>query len=178
AGSGEPPGRRRQARSARLGLTIAALLGAAGLAVSLVGLAGQVLPRRFSGAEQQKIRAWEVASRWRAWPAGKIFPASASYRLPWTLLGGNSSLTLSAHRVGIAPQATCVAAVDPGLAAMLDRDGCEGVLRATYTDSTGSFMATVAVVILRSRAPAAGRLPAGHGLTPGVRAVPFRGTLA
>jgi hypothetical protein len=52
------------------------------------------------------------------------------------------------------------------------------VLRATYTDSTGSFVATVAVVIVRGRAPAASGLPARHGLSPGVRAMPFRGTPA
>src|SRR5207248_9198291 len=72
----EPPSGHRRARPARLGLVIAALVGVAGLAVSLTGLAGQVLPRRFSAAEQQKTMAWEVASRWRTWPAGKIFPAS------------------------------------------------------------------------------------------------------
>jgi hypothetical protein len=179
--SGDPPARRgraRQARQVRLVLTIAALLGVAGLAVSLVGLAGQLLPRRLSRADQQKIVAWEVASRWRTWPAGKIFPVSARYRLPRRLLASGSGLALSAHRVGIAPQSRCAAAVDPGLAAALDRDGCEGVLRATYTDSTGSFVATVAVVVVRGKAPAARRLPAGHGLAPGVRAVPFRGTLA
>ncbi len=154
------------------------MLGIAGLAVSLAGLVRQARPHQLSGAEQQKVMAWEVASRWRAWPAGKIFPASASYPLTWTLFGTNSRLIMSAHRVGIAPESTCAAAIDPALARVLDRAGCEGVLRATYTDSTGSFVATVAVVIMHSQAPAIRSLPAGRELAPGVRAVLFRGTLA
>lgn len=156
----------------------AALVGAAGVAVSLLGVAAQALPRRFSGAEQQEIMSWEVASRWRAWPAGQIFPASVRYQLPWSMFGTNSGLTLSAHRIGIAPQSRCAAAVDAALARALGRDGCEAVLRATYTDSTGSFVATVGVVVMHRSAPPASSLPAGHGLTPGVRAVPFRGTAA
>ncbi len=156
----------------------AALLGVAGLAASLVGVAAQVLPRRFNSAEQQKIMSWEVAGRWRTWPAGKIFPASVGYQLPWTLFGTNSGLTLSARRIGIAPQARCAAAVDTALARVLDRDGCEAVLRATYTDSTGSFVVTEGVAVMHDSAPAASSLPDGHGLPAGVRAVPFRGTLA
>ncbi len=156
----------------------AALLGVAGLAVSLTGVATQVLPRRFSAAEQQKIVAWEVASRWRTWPAGRIFPASTSYELPWALFGEKSGLKLPAHRIGIAPQSRCAAAVDTALARVLDRDGCAAVLRATYTDSTGSFVATVGIAVMPGRASPGGSLPAGHGLAPGVRAVPFPRTLA
>jgi hypothetical protein len=177
--AGQPRARRRKARSERKGLAIAAvLLGIAGLAASLVGLIGQVLPRQLSSAQQQKIMTWQVASRWRTWPAGRIFPASASYRLPWTLFQAKSGLTLTAHRIGIAGQSSCVVALDRRLARALGRDGCEGVLRATYTDSTGSFVATIAVVIMHGKVPAAGSLPAGHELPPGVRAVAFRGTLA
>ena len=138
----------------------------------------QALPRQLSPRQQEKITAWEVASRWRTWPAGKVFPASVSYALPPALFEARSGLTMTAHRVGIARQSTCAAALDRGLARALGRDGCEGVLRATYTDSTGSFVATVAVVVMHGRAPFVSSLPAGHGPPPGVRAVPFRGTLA
>lgn len=179
APAGQPPARRRKAPSRRKGLTIAAVvLGVAGLAASLVGVIGQVRPHQLSAAEQQKVMAWEVASRWRTWPAGKIFPVSASYPLTWTLFEANSSLITSAHRAGIARQSTCATALDRRLARVLDRDGCETVLRATYADSTGTFVATVGVVIMHGKAPATGSLPGGHRLAPGVRAVPFRGTLA
>ena len=173
------PARPRKARSERRGLAIAAvMLGIAGLAASLAGLIGQVLPRQLSPAQQQKITAWEVASRWRTWPAGRIFPAAAGYQLPWALFEAKSGLTETAHRVGIARQSTCAAALDRRLALTLGREGCEGVLRATYTDSTGSFVATVAVVIMHGKAPAVSSLPGRHALAPGVRTVPFRGTLA
>jgi len=177
--AGRPPVRHRAARSQGTGLLIAAIvLGVAGLAVSLVGLVRQARPHQLSGAEQQKVMAWEVASRWRAWPAGRIFPASARYPLTWTLFETNPGLIMSAHRVGIAPESTCAAAIDPALARVLDRVGCEAVLRATYTDSTRSFVATVGVVIMRGQAPAISSLPAGREPAPGVRAVPFHGTLA
>lgn len=179
---GHPPELRPAAPPPRLWLTVAAaLLGVAGLAISLVGVASQVLPRRFTAAQQQQIMSWQVAGRWRSWPAGKIFPASVSYHLTEAgkFFGTGIGLTLAAHRVGIAPQARCSAAVDPALARMLSKRGCEAVLRATYTDSTGSFAVTVGIVIMHGSAPAAGSLPAGHhGLPPGVRPVPFPGTLA
>jgi hypothetical protein len=176
---GQLPARPRKARSERTGLAVAAvMLGIAGLVASLVGLIGQVRPRQLSPAQQQKITAWEVASRWRTWPAGRIFPAAAGYQLPWSLFEAKSGLTVTAHRVGIARQSTCAAALDRRLALALGREGCEGVLRATYMDSTGSFVATVAVVIMHGRAPAVSSLPGRHALAPGVRTVPFRGTLA
>jgi hypothetical protein len=176
---GQPPARRRKPPSKRKGLAIVAVvLGIAGLAASLVGVLGQMRPRQLSAAEQQKIMAWEVASRWRTWPAGRIFPASARYPLTWTLFEANSEQIMDAHRAGIARQSTCAAGLDPRLARVLYRDGCQTVLRATYADSTGSFVATLGVVIMHGKAPAASSLPGGHRLAPGVRAVPFRGTLA
>ena len=60
-------------------------------------------------AQQQKITAWEVANRWRTWPAGRIFPASGPYQVPaaaWTA-APRSGWTA---RVGIAPRASCRAA--------------------------------------------------------------------
>ena len=175
----QSPVRHRAPRKQGTGLLIAAIvLGVAGLAVSLVGLVRQARPHQLSSAEQQKVMAWEVASRWRAWPAGRIFPASARYPLTWTLFETNPGLIMSAHRVGIAPESTCAAAIDPALARVLDRAGCERVLRATYTDSTGSFVATIGVVIMHGHVPAVGSLLAGHQPAPGVRPEPFRGTLA
>jgi hypothetical protein len=178
AGPGQLPGRPRRAPSLRLWLTIAAaLLGVAGLIIGLDGVAAQVLPRTFTAAEQQRITSWEVASRWRTWPAGKIFPATVGYQIS-ALPFGSAGLRPTARRVGIAAESGCPSAVDPALARVLDKRGCEGVLRATYTDSTGSFVVTVGVVVMRGAAPAARSLPAGHGVPPGLRPVPFAHTLA
>lgn len=168
----------------RLGLVIlAALLGVAGLVASLAGVAVQVLPRRFSAAQQHEIMSWQVASRWRSWPAGRIFPASVAYQDPSSVFGGaESSLPLSARRLGIAPQSSCAAATDSALAQALDARGCAAVLRATYSDATDSFVLTVGVAIMRGNAPAASSLPSAGtvpaGLRPGVEAVAFPGTLA
>jgi hypothetical protein len=179
AGSGPPPLPGATRHPVRMSLTIAAvLLGVAGLLASLTGVAVQVMPRRFSAAQQRQIMAWEVASRWRSWPAGRIFPAAVSYQLPDLDFGAASSLTLAAHRVGIAPQSGCAQATDQALAKVLTARGCTVVLRATYTDSTGSLVVTVAVVVTRGTAPRAASLPGGRGLHPTVKAVAFPGTLA
>src|SRR5579875_3356009 len=122
----------------------------------------QVLPRTFSPVQQHQIMSWEVASRWRDWPASRIFPATVGYQLPAVLFGTGAGLPLTAHRVGVAPQAGCAAAVDPALAQVLDRRGCTAVLRSTYTDSTGSLVVTVGVVVMRGAAPAAASLPSGR----------------
>ena len=175
----EPPAaRRRLARSPRFWLTVVvALLGVAGLLASGGGLAAQILPRRFSPAQQQAIMAWQTASRWRTWPAGKIFPAQVSYQLPNTEFDTVNGLTLAAHRVGIAPQASCRDGTDRALAQVLDRTGCQALLRATYTDATGSLVLTVGIAVMRGTAPPPARLPAGRGLRPAVKTVPFPHTL-
>ena len=174
----EPPPVRRLARSPRFWLTlVAAVLGVAGLLVSGSGLAAQILPRRFSPAQQQEIMAWQTASRWRTWPAGKIFPAQVSYQLPSTEFDTVNGLTLTAHRVGIAPQASCRDGTDRALAQVLGKDGCAALLRATYTDATGSLVLTVGVAVMRGPAPPPTRLPDGRGLRPSVKTVPFPHTL-
>jgi|CZKT01.1.fsa_nt_gi hypothetical protein len=165
----------------RLGVVLAALVvGLAGLAVSAAGAAGQLLPRKFSLAQQQQIIGWQTARRWRTWPAGQIFPAAVTYQLPGYSLASGAGLTLTARRMGIAPQATCRSGTDPAAARVLARTGCAAVLRATYADSTGSMIVTVAVAVLPSATVAGAAVSQlSHGrLGSGVRAVPFPGTLA
>jgi hypothetical protein len=108
--------------------------------------------------------AWETAGRWRTGPAGKIFPAQLSYQLSNVQFGTVYGLTLSAHRLGIAPQTTCQAGTDKALARMLDARGCEALLRATYTDATGTFVMTVGVAVMRGKTvPVAHTLAAKFG---------------
>ncbi len=166
----------------RSGLTVAALvLGLAGLAASAAGIAVQVLPRRFSAAQQQQIMAWESARRWRATPAEKIFPAAIVYQLPSFVLSGSAELPLTARRVGIARQANCAAGADPSAAAVLRHNGCLAMLRATYIDATGSLVVTIGIAVMPGASAAAAALsalPARHGLRAGVRPLAFRGSLA
>lgn len=182
------PGRRRGDRGPRPSrLALAGLAaGLAGLAVSVAGLVIQVLPRTFSPAQQHQITAWEISGRWRAWPAGRIFPPAVRYQLPGSVLAATAGLELTAQRAGIGPQASCRAATDPAVARVLATHSCLAVLRATYGDATQSMAVTVGVVVFpdaaaeqaAARALPAGVLPGGMMFTPGVRAVRFRGTTA
>jgi hypothetical protein len=182
AGPADPTALARR-RRARILAVILLVVGAVGFFASVAGLASQVMPRRFTASQQQQIVDWELGKRWRALPAGVIFPASVSYPAP-TALDDNPSLTLSAQRVGIASQASCAAATDPTAAAVLDRDGCTAMLRATYVDETGSYVMTVGAAVLpgAARAAAAAKAIAAHGgsggLGPTVHTVRFAGTLA
>ena len=180
-----PPGSRRRRRTpASTAIAgIALVLGLIGLVVSLFGVATQLLPRRFTADQQREIVDWEFGRNWRALSAGVIFPASVSYAPP-AILDGGPPLTLTAGRIGIARQATCRAATDPAAAAVLVRNGCSALLRASYTDGTKSYVVTVGVAVLPSTAQAAaaerelGRAADVGGIAPGVRAVPVKDTAA
>jgi hypothetical protein len=158
-GRGPFPGRGR-----RVAAVIALLLGVAGLAVSLTGVAIQMLPRHFTAEQQRQIEAWEVMRRWQQVPAGRIFPASVSYQLSAKTLQDVTPLQLNALRVSIAPQQSdCAKAVTSAAAgAVLRKSGCQAVLRATYVDATRSFVMTVGVAVLPDAASAAS---AGRRLT-------------
>jgi hypothetical protein len=172
----------RRRRNRVLALTLLAV-GVIGFLGSVAGVAVQLLPRKFSVAERQQIIDWEYAKRWRTLPASAIFPASVSYAGPG-MLSDDASLTLSARRIGIARQASCAAAADPSAAKLLDRDGCTAMLRATYADSTDSYVMTVGAAVLPGAAQAAAAARAinaasgASGLGPAVHTVTFAGTPA
>jgi hypothetical protein len=144
--------------------------------------------RKFTPVQQQQIMAWEVASRWRELPAGTIFPAGATYSPPEVLQDGGS-LTLTTRRLGIARQAECRQAADAAAAAVLARDGCEAILRATYVDGTGTYLVTVGVAAFPGSvqasaaqqsltSPQLSDAGASDVVAPGVRAATFAGTPA
>jgi hypothetical protein len=143
---------RRRIRQVAFSVVLTA--GLAGLALSAVGIAHQLLPRRFTTAQRRAISAWEMERRWRAMPAGKIFPALVSYQVPANDLGANSNLTLDAYRLGISPATKCSSAVAGAAIRVLNDHGCFAALRATYADSSGSMVATVTVAVLRSTSAA------------------------
>ena len=158
-GRGASPGRGR-----RVAAVIALVLGIAGLAVSLTGVAIQLMPRHFTAEQQRQIEAWEVMRRWQVLPVGRIFPASVSYQLPAGVLQDVAPLELNAFRVSIAPQESDCAKAVTSVAAgtVLRKHGCEAVLRATYVDATRSFVMTVGVAVLPNAVSAAS---ADSGLT-------------
>ncbi len=179
---GQPPYRARRARQRWFAAVAALVLGVAGLAVALTGIAFQLLPRQFSTGQRQQITDWEVGKRWRTMSAGAIFPASLQYAAPQSL-SDVPKLQLTADRIGIASQASCAAATDPAaVGAVLARHGCEAMLRATYVDGTGSYVITVGVAAMpgSAQASAAKQELAGVGGSAGagVRTVPVAGSLA
>lgn len=174
--------RRRTRGTGQAAALIAAIFGGIGLVVAVAGLAIQMLPRHFTASQQRQIMAWEVSKRWRTLPAGAIFPGSVRYQLPASALDDFTGVDLDAVRVGIAPQAACASAADPAAAAILGRDGCQALLRATYTDESATYVVTVGVAVLPTAARASAAQSAlaaadqGAYPGPGVRAVAFRGT--
>lgn len=149
----QPGGRRPRRRKSAL-FALLLVVGLGGLAVAAVGMAHRILPRQFTPAQQREITGWEMARRWRALPAGTIFPASVSYTVPGTDLDSIDGLKLTARRLAISQPESCAAAFTAAAGRILDRYGCTTVLRATYVDASGSMVATVAVAVLPAKAPA------------------------
>jgi hypothetical protein len=121
------------------------------------------MPRTFTTAQRRQIEAWEIARRWRVTPKTQIFPIRIRYRVSGEVFGASGALTLTARRLEIATQASCGReAADRALIRLLDRRGCEALLRATYTDASSSLVLTVGVAVLQSGASAT---TAAHFLT-------------
>lgn len=125
----------------------ALLAGLAGLAVSALGIAHNLLPRQFTMTQRRQIIAWELDRRWRSLPAGAIFPASVSYTVPGNDLNSDNSLELRAQLLGV-DQSTCGAAATGTAAALLSKYHCAAAMRATYVDSSGALIATLMVAVL------------------------------
>jgi hypothetical protein len=178
---GSPPLRRRGwGRVALFSLLLAAGLG--GLAVSAFGIAHQLLPRQFTVGQQRQIMTWQMTRRWRAVPASVIFPSTVRYDLPSYALDSGKGLVLQARRLGIATTTSCASGVTAKAARVLTADGCSAVLRATYVDSSGSLVATVAIAVLpdlKAARNAAGELTGPAGRNPAlVRSLPVARTAA
>jgi len=179
----QPPGRHRQSSPASTAIAVGALvLGLIGLVISLFGVATELMPRIFTAGQQRQITDWEYGRNWRALSAGQIFPASVSYQAPAVL--DDSSLLMTARRIGVARQSDCGAVTDPAAARMLARNGCSAMLRATYADGTDSYVVTVGVAVLPSTTQAAAAetelsdAATAGGIQPGVDALAFAGTPA
>jgi hypothetical protein len=180
-GGPPPPDRALLARRRTRKLAIAVLvLGGLGLVGFGFAALVQAMPRKFTAEQRQQITDWEFGKRWRDLTAGAIFPASVSYPAP-AALNDDPSMSLSAERVGVAKQASCASATDPVAAAVLDREGCAAILRATYVDGTDSYVVTVGAAVLpgTAKASSAARAIAGAaGVRSAVHTVPVTGTPA
>jgi hypothetical protein len=143
------------------------------LVAAVAGLLGE-LTRPPTSAERDRAAVVEVARRWEAWPAGKIFPATVPYTLD---VGGQER----ARRVGIGPDQVCQSALDAPLHAAFRSYGCRAVVRATYLDQLQGLAITVGVAAFpdeRKAGEAAARLPRGAKPAPGLRALSFADSVA
>lgn len=157
----------RSGRKRRPGFAVIwAVLGLCGLAWAGYAAYDQFMPRVFTPAQQRQIEAWEVAARWRTIPATRLFPAVVPYRLNGARFGSAGTLRLAARRLAIARQASCARAAGASkpVLALLARNGCQVMLRASYSAADGSFVLTVGIAVLRSQGSAlavAGHLARG-----------------
>ncbi|HEY7262196.1 MAG TPA: hypothetical protein VH589_12000 [Trebonia sp.] len=178
---GQPPGGRGSGTVRRWVAVAALLLGFVGLVVSLAGVVLQLLPRQFTVQQQRQITDWELGRFWRELPAGRIFPASVTYPVPGAL-DDDPALRLTASRIGIARQGSCAAGTDAAVGAVLTRDGCGAMLRATYADGTDSYVITVGVAAMPGSAAASAAArelgKSGSATVTGVRALSMKDTPA
>lgn len=143
------------------------------LIVGGVGALGREMTRAATPAEASAALQKEIATRWERLPAGKIFPATVGY----TDAEGTSRV---ARLVGIAPRASCQAALGAAGYAVVHGLGCAAILRATYIDGSGALAATIGIAVLRSPAAAQQAWSSVPTLSTvdGLRSVPFSGTAA
>ncbi len=160
-------------------MVVAIVLGCTYLATSAIALTGAwaTLHRDPTNAELQRAANAEVARRWEAWPAERVFPGRLSYGPP----DGDAEY---ATRAGIVPDTGCEQGVDPELMTTLRKHGCKAVLRATYVDQLEGIVTTVGVVVFADpwaadrafkELPGA-QGPDGGGAKPALRAAAFPGT--
>jgi hypothetical protein len=145
----------------------------AALVASVIVLTGE-LTRPPTAAERDRASDAELARRWEAWPAGKIFPDTVPYTLS---VGGKES----ARRIGIGHETACEGAVDAALHATLRSHGCRAVIRATYLDQLQGLAVTVGVVAFPDASRAAGAMqgmPKKVQPSPGLRALSLPGSVA
>ncbi|MEV4474299.1 hypothetical protein ACFFR3_18950 [Nonomuraea salmonea] len=81
-----------------------------------------------------------VSERWRAWPVTRIFPATVPGHSP-------SGARVTYVLAGVAPEAACPAAFHAA-AVLPYRPYCRVALRATYSDSTQTFVVTAGIAVL------------------------------
>jgi hypothetical protein len=163
--------RSRRARpvTAVVALVVLGLVAVGGGAVALVREMGRAATK----SEIASALATEISSRWERLPAGKIFPATVTY-----YNADNDKVT--ARLVGIVPATSCRAALTPHAFAAIRSLGCHTMLRATYTDASGTLAASIGIGVMAS---SSGANAASQNLSPtaatgGMHAVLIPGTVA
>ncbi|NSC24722.1 hypothetical protein FM076_27625 [Streptomyces albus subsp. chlorinus] len=124
---------------------LTAFLAAAGALALLAG--GALTVHTFSNAAQTIPNRSEYGPvMWRNERVDKLFPKTLGSRAD--ARSGAEARFADWHRVGIAQQTDCSAALTGTLAAEVKKRGCKATLRATYVDPTGNLVGTVALIVL------------------------------
>lgn len=115
-------------------------------ALLLIG-GGALTAHAYSNA-QQELPNYEYGNvLWRDEAVDKVFPATLGGRGGYNggLYDRKQALW---NRVGISPETDCDKGLTRETLKAAKDNGCKAVLRATYVDSTGNMVATVALVVL------------------------------
>jgi hypothetical protein len=179
SGTSEPPPEPKRWYERRTLWLVVAVCSAIGYVVVGVLATGRVyweFHRKPTAGELYRAATDEVADRWRTWPAERIFPET----VPYTSEQGGVE---QAQRVGIASGTGCADGIDPEPAAVLKRNGCRALLRATYVDQLQGIVLTVGVAALpdeRAASTAKEALAPPNPAEPRatVKALPFPRTVA
>lgn len=130
------------------------------LGVTAESSAHAALTRAPTAAERSAAAAVAVASRWRSWPAGRIFPAGLGYLT-------SLQTTETARRAGISAGSGCRSAIVATAGRQALQDGCRAALRATYADQLQGVVYTIGVFAFASPRGAAAFLRALAADPPG-----------
>jgi hypothetical protein len=130
------------------------------LGVTAESSAHAALTRAPTAAERSAAAAAAVASRWRSWPAGRIFPAGLGYLT-------SLQTTETARRAGISAGSGCRSAIVAVAGRQALQDGCRAALRATYADQLQGVVYTIGVFAFASPRGAAAFLRALAADPPG-----------
>ncbi len=152
-------------------LTVVGLVGVAGGGVAL----GRELTRTATPTEQAAALRQEIATRWQRLPAGKVFPAQLTFAYTVYSDVWKTRATL----VGIAPPASCRAALEPAAYQVVRGLGCVTVMRATYVDAARTTATTVGIAVFPAPNAAQTAQIMLTSLTPaeGLRVVSYSGTV-
>lgn len=157
---GAPEGYDEHGRARALGARVRprTAVAAACLVLGLGLIGGAVTGGRLAGETDDSATAGSFATAgtlWHSTPVDRLFPPTVEGRG-----AGPGGADRTWTRVAVAPDSGCAGAFDPLLRATLAPVGCARLLRATYTDSTQSFVTTVGLLFTTADAPAMGSLAA------------------
>ncbi|MEW2218917.1 hypothetical protein AB0939_06305 [Streptomyces sp. NPDC006990] len=125
---------------------LTAFLGVVGALALLAG--GALAAHTVSNAQQDvSNRTGYGPAMWRNEPVDKLFPKTLGPKAD-AQSEADDPKSAEWHRLGISEQTGCAEALTGTLAAEAEKRGCKAVLRATYADPTGNFVATVALIVL------------------------------